>query len=321
MYSVAILGASGFIGHNLMLNLPESWETFAFYNTAVDFPEWAQEHKVKNGTTFIKQNLSSYEIVSEVVPEHFDIVISLIGDTRKLRKELLPLHNLKSDPLALIGFFKHHTCDKFLYFSSGCTYEGNVGLVNAIDTTNISPFTPYAIAKRASELFLEYFRRDGKIKQYLNVRFFGAYGPYQRADKISTKLIKNFYFDKKNEVTLFGDGSNLIDAMHVDDTIDWIKEALQHDFKNQTIDFGYAKPITIKELTCTIAKICGVDSPKITWDTKNAPKENYFFRLADTWFHPEIPYEYKFKVDLVEGIKQMIQWLSIEENKQWMVSQ
>jgi len=311
---VAILGASGFVGRNLMLNLNKNWEVFAFYNTAKDFPEWFKTHKINTCTILVQQDLATYTCSENLnlVPKHFDLVISLIGDTRKLDSTLLPLQNFKSDPLALIGFFKYHTCSKLIHFSSGCIYEGNAGIVSAANTINIHPFTPYAIAKRTSELLLEYFRLNGEVEEYLNVRFFGAYGPYQRADKISTKLIKNFYFDKKQTITLIGNGQNLIDAMYVQDTIDWILMVSNHEFKNQTVDFGYCNPITIETLVQFVAEICGIENLDITWDIENAPKENYFFRLADTWFRPEIPYKYEFKVNLDTGIKLLQQHLEKE---------
>jgi nucleoside-diphosphate-sugar epimerase len=318
---VAILGSSGFIGRNLLLSLDKDWETYAFFNTSTDFVDWVSNNKIKIGTTFIQQDLADYQYIKNTLPEHFDLVISLIGDTRKLDKSMLPLHNLRSDPIALSGFFKYHTCDKLLYFSSGCIFEGNRGIVSTHKTKDINPFTPYAIAKRTSEMLLDYFSRENRIKEYLSVRFFGAYGPYQRVDKISTKLIKNFYFDKKDSMTLVGNGRNLIDAMYVSDCIDWIHLAVQQNLNNKTVDFGYAQPITISTLAHTVAKICGVDNPRFIWDTSNMPKENYFFRISDTWFHPEVQFKYQFKVDLNEGIKRLQQFLSLEENKQWMVSQ
>ena len=308
---VAILGSSGFLGKNLMLNLQKGWETFAFFNTFTEFPKWAEKHGIPGGTVFVRQDLSrkfDYPYPNSI-PKHFDLVISLIGDTRKLDKKHLPMQNFNSDPLALTGFFRRFTCDKFLYFSSGCVYEGHSGIISAYDTKDLKPFTAYAIAKRTSEMLLDYFVKDGCIKRYLNVRFFGAYGPHQRNEKITTKLIKTFFIDKKNEITLYGSGENLIDAMYVQDAIDWILLAVNQKFENETIDFGRASPITIKELALRTAAVCGVANPIIKWDAETASKEDYYFRLGDHWFRPETPFGYEFKFPLEHGIRRLKTWL------------
>jgi len=308
---VAILGASGFIGKNLMLNLQKNWETFAFFNTFTDFPKWAEERSVSENTVFVQQDLSKefkYPY-PDSIPKHFDLVVSLIGDTRKIDKKDLPMRNFNSDPLALVGFFKRFTCDKLLYFSSGAVYEGHSGIVSAQKTRDLHPFSAYAIAKRTSELLLDYFVRDGSVKQYLNVRFFGAHGQYQRNEKITTKLIRAFFIDKQNKIDLFGTGENLIDFMHVQDAVDWILFAIKQKFNNETVDFGTASPITIKELVLRTATVCGVADPVIKFDSKNIPKEDYYFRLGDKWFRPETPFGYEFKINLEQGVLLTKDWL------------
>jgi nucleoside-diphosphate-sugar epimerase len=312
---VAILGASGFIGRNLMLSLPNDWQVTAFFNTAVDFPKWAEINHIKEDTIFIQQDLSKEFILPypDTVSKYFDLVISLIGDTRKLSKDELPMSNFYSDPVALIQFFKRFTCDKFLYFSSGCVYEGHSGLVAADTTKNIHPFTPYAIAKRTSEMLLNYWLKDKFLKRYLNVRFFGAYGPYQRDNKITSKLIRTFCIENKKHIELTGTGNNLIDAMYVQDAIDWILLAVKQKFENATIDFGVAHPITIKELVLRTAVVCGIDHSIIDWDVTNVPKEDYYFGLGNEHFTVTPPFNYKFKYQLENGIALTRDWLLRKE--------
>ena len=57
------------------------------------------------------------------------------------------------------------------------------------------------------------------IDSYLNVRFFGAYGPYEPSRKITTKWMRAV-MNGHREFTIRGNGENLIDFMHVDDAVD-----------------------------------------------------------------------------------------------------
>lgn len=308
---VAILGASGFVGKNLMLNLPDEWETYAFFNSSSNFPIWAEKNEIKSGVTFIQQDLSqSFEYpYPEKIPKKFDLCVSLIGNTQKLEESLLPEKNFYCDPLALSGFLKRFSVDKFIYFSSGAVYEGHYGIVSAQDTKDLHPFSAYAVTKRTSEMLLDYFVKIGAIREYLNVRFFGAYGPHQRDEKITTKLINTFFIENSRKIKLYGNGRNLIDMMYVQDTIDWILFASRQKLDNKTIDFGMVAPITIKELVVRVANICGAADPIIEFDAKTAPKEDYHFSLGDSWLHPKIPFEYEFKVELEKGIGMLKDWL------------
>ena len=73
--------------------------------------------------------------------------------------------------------------------SSGAVYDGLRGAVSP--ATPVSPRLPYAISKLASEQYLRFFAEHrGTVDSYVNVRFFGAYGPYEAARKITTQWLQ-----------------------------------------------------------------------------------------------------------------------------------
>ena len=61
--------------------------------------------------------------------------------------------------------------------------------------------------------------RRHTVGSYVNVRFFGAYGPHEPARKITTRWMRAI--DRRPaRVHVRGDGENLIDFMYVDDAVD-----------------------------------------------------------------------------------------------------
>lgn len=315
MLKVAILGASGFTGRNLLLNLPKEWQVYAFFNTDVTFQDWVIKENIN--VIPIKVNLSSnFIILGKDIPNHFDLVISLIGNTQRVEIERQPLYDFNADTFALSGFFNNFSCDKCIYFSSGAVYENHIGIVSVDKTKGLKPSMSYPIAKLTSEYIISHFHWRKKINQYIIVRFFGAYGPYQKNNKITIDLIKKLFIDKDKELYLTGDGNNLYDAMYVQDAIDWVLFAVQKKFENQIVDFGLAKPITIKQLVVAIVKACGREDVKINFD-RLKPKEDYYFRLGDKNFTVLPPFGYKFKINLEKGLVLTRNWVIKNEEILW----
>ena len=117
-------------------------------------------------------------------------------------------------------------------------YEGHRGLVDP--TLPVEPTTPYGISKLTSERYIEYFqKRRGKIENYINLRFFGAYGPMELSRKIYTIIVNKFYLEKDYEFIMNGDGKNYIDAMYIDDAITGINKMIVSDKGNMTIDYCF----------------------------------------------------------------------------------
>ena len=137
--------------------------------------------------------------------------------------------------------------EKIIFLSSGAVYDGLSGFVSP--ESPVSPRIPYAISKLASENYIKFYVATKRtFENYVILRFFGAYGPYEPNRKIYTKLVKRFYFENKNEFTVYGDGKNLIDAMYIDDTIEGLLKVIKSDNQNIIVDFCSGTPLTIDEL-------------------------------------------------------------------------
>ena len=129
-----------------------------------------------------------------------------------------PRWDLESNTVAFVNTLEQCPADHVVYVSSGAVYDGLHGDVTP--ATPVSPRLPYAISKLASEQYLQFFcERRGTVSSYVNVRFFGAYGPYEAARKITTKWLQALARGER-EFVIRGDGRNLIDFMYVDDAVD-----------------------------------------------------------------------------------------------------
>lgn len=197
---------------------------------------------------------------------------------------------------------------RIVFFSSGAVYEGLEGAVSP--KVCVSPTLPYAISKLASEAYVKHFRKKGVVSEYLIVRFFGAFGPYESPRKIYTRLIKQFCFQHSNEFSIRGNGLNLIDAMYVDDAVEGLLRMANMSLGDSVIDFCGGAPMTIRDLVLMAAKVFGIAQPKIVQEGETAEYNKFYAN--------PLPFKQRYgfepKTSLAEGLRRLAKFLEAEQN-------
>ncbi|MCX7698319.1 MAG: NAD(P)-dependent oxidoreductase [Candidatus Goldbacteria bacterium] len=304
--NVIITGASGFIGRNLLQYIPKNWNVIAIFNKDKTFPDFVAKSHFYN-IRILKCDLKSdheTSILQEKIREKIDVGIYLAGNTDPSRSVIDPAHDMLNNAYALVNFLSKVKIYKFIFFSSGAVYNGLKGEVSP--DINLNPTLPYAISKLASEQYIKFFhKRKKNIQEYIILRFFGAYGPFEPQRKIYTKLVKRFYFEKANEITIRGDGRNLIDAMYVEDAIRGLIKIVESDEKNMVLDYCYGKPITIKDLVRKAAKIFGIEDLKIYHEGETEEYNLFFASPAKM----EQLFNIKPKIPLETGLFKLAKYL------------
>jgi nucleoside-diphosphate-sugar epimerase len=302
---VIIPGSSGFIGRNLLTKIPPNWDTTAIYNSDKNFPSFI---KSLNTDKIITKrcnllNFSDLRSLQKNCGHQYDLCIYLAANSDPIKSNIDPSFDLRSNTESLTNFLQTFNIERFIFFSSGAVYEGHEDVVSP--EVCVSPTLPYAISKLASEAYVRHFKRKGVLSEYLIVRFFGAYGPYESPRKIFTKLIKQFYFKRNEEFLIRGNGLNLIDAMYIDDVIEGIIKMANMPLMDSVIDFCGGSPLTIKDLVIKVANIFSITKPKIIHKGETV-EYNKFFANPLPFLHQ---YDFKPKINLTEGIKKLARFL------------
>jgi len=251
---VVITGAGGFIGKNLLLGLSGDHQLLALARGG-KVPDFIARHSLES-VTVREGDLNDERFLEEAAGEwgeEPDAVIYLAGNGDPAYSVTHPRDDLRDTVRGFLSFGRYFHPRRLIYFSSGAVYDGISGPVSP--SFRLDPRLPYAIGKLACEQYLKFFQRSGSIGNYIILRFFGAYGPYEPPRKIYTKLVRSFLLEKKREFTIRGDGKNLIDAMFVDDTVRALELVLKADAANRVVDFCVGKPFTIRELVEEAARV------------------------------------------------------------------
>jgi nucleoside-diphosphate-sugar epimerase len=266
---VLVTGASGFIGRNLLLAADAEWEIVATCRSAADFPDWVERSLPERRITTVQCDLSDPSAIERAlgadVPE-FDLVYHLAARVDIPGSLRDPAADLADNALATLNLVSRVRTDHLVHLSTGAVYEGQSGVVDR--TCVLAPSLPYAAHKLLAEHYaLAAHQRWATARRVTVVRFFGAYGPYEPARKIFTRLVRAFALERRRDFEIYGDGSNLIDAMWVADATSGLltigMSGLNRPPGVETVDFAAGDPVSIETLVRRAAGALGAQDVEL----------------------------------------------------------
>jgi nucleoside-diphosphate-sugar epimerase len=305
--NLLVTGASGFVGRNLLLRAPAGFRIVALHNSDEGFPRFV-DRLHRPDITPVRCDLTNPAEIAALVKEHgahWDCGLHLAGKVDIPWSVREPKNDLLANTMPVLNLLDAARFGKFVYFSSGAVYDGSAGEVTP--TTPVAPTLPYAISKLASEHYVRFFHARRKtVEKYVIVRFFGAYGPYEAPHKIYTRLIDTFSNQGQNRYSIYGDGSNLIDAMYIDDAIDAIMRILEGEHWDLTVDLAGGNPVRIDDLVHSVAAALGV-APVTLDRTSVANERNEFWGSVRGM---EMLFGFRPRVGLGEGLDRFRRFLA-----------
>jgi UDP-glucose 4-epimerase len=152
---------------------------------------------------------------------------------------------------------------RFIY-SASSTYYGTNPPPHTEDQPH-SCQTPYALTKYMGELYCELFTRLYGLPT-IRLRYFMTYGPRQPSQGPYAVVTGVFLrqWQNRQPLTIFGDGSQTRDFIHVADVAEASVRAFESDVRDATINVGTGRSLAIRELADWI-------SPEQVWLPKREP--------------------------------------------------
>ncbi|MFY0651220.1 MAG: GDP-L-fucose synthase [Cyclobacteriaceae bacterium] len=169
-----------------------------------------------------------------------------------------------------------HGVKKLLFLGSSCIYpkfaeqpiKEDSLLTGVLEHTN----EPYAIAKIAGIKLCETYRDQYGV-DFISAMPTNLYGPNDNYDlnnsHVLPALIRKFHTAEINQdltVQIWGSGTPLREFLHVDDLADACLFLMENYSSEATINVGYGKDITIRELAMLIKRVVGFQG-EIKFDT------------------------------------------------------
>jgi UDP-glucose 4-epimerase len=304
--NLLLTGASGFVGRNLILGAPADWRILALHRSGADFEDFVARLG-RGNVTAVKADLGDAADLAQVASAHgerWDCCIHLAAKVDIPWSVREPAQDLTRNVVPLQNLLDRFSVGRFVYFSSGAVYDGLHGEVTP--SAVVAPTLPYAISKLAAEHYVRFYAaRRRSIEKFVIVRFFGAYGPHEAGHKIFSRLVRAFCLEGKREYPIYGDGTNLIDAMYVSDTVEAIVRIVQGPHWNQTVNLAGGRPLPIEALVRSVAEALGIAAVTVRKEGVAHEKNDFFGSTSEMREY----YGFEPRVGLEEGMARLRDFL------------
>jgi nucleoside-diphosphate-sugar epimerase len=240
MSRIILLGASGFIGSNLLPELKkQNYEIKAMIN--------------KKNLSFIVPNFSGNILTPKIldrVLKKDDIVINLIGQISKNHKNFIQTNILGS--INLLDSCYRKKVKKIIFLSSINVYGENTKSPS-LETDSLKPLTTYGHVKMLTEELYKSYANTYDLNIIL-LRLSNVYGPNKKMGFISN-LISSIN-NKKIKNIAFNSGKQYRDLLFIDDVIIGIISSLKNSTKGFHIyNLCSGKRYSVKNIIKIIEKL------------------------------------------------------------------
>lgn len=202
--------------------------------------------------------------------EVFDLVIHLaaiVGGRETIEGQPISVATDLSIDSEMFNWALNTRQKKIIYYSSSAAYPIELQKKayklkeSDIDFDMIkNPDFTYGWSKLTGEMLANFVRQQG-VNVYV-FRPFSGYGEDQDLTYPFPSFIKRIK-DKENPFTIWGDGNQVRDFIHIDDIVEATLKAVELDIQ-VPINLGWARPTSFNELAQIMFNVAGVKkSPRI----------------------------------------------------------
>lgn len=259
--NILLLGAAGFIGTNLTIQLSKSIENhITLVDTERSFFKIIEDMKfpnvnIKESGFGLETDFNSLVVEQDVV---YHLVSTIVPTTsnQKIPDELMANVVMTSK---LLEACVNNKVSKVIFISSGGTVYGKEENCPLKENMNTNPISSYGLQKVTIEklLYLYYYMYG---LDYRVVRLANPYGPYQRPNGILGAVTTFTYKALMGEtISVYGDGSVIRDFIYIDDAIKAILKIANGENEHKTFNLGCGYGTSIKSVISTIHETLKLD--------------------------------------------------------------
>ncbi len=311
-----VTGGAGFIGSNFINYWLKNYPDDQIIN--LDVLTYAAN--LENLTTlennpnykFVQGDICDIGLVNELVKE-VDAIVHFAAESHVDRSILNSADFIRTNvegTRVLLEAAKNNGLKRFHHISTDEVFgslEFNSPRFN--EKTPYDPRSPYSASKAASDhLVRAYYHTYGLPVTISNCS--NNYGPYQYPEKLIPHFITNLL--KGEKVTVYGEGKNIRDWIHVDDHNRGIDLILKKGRIGETYCLGGDSEVDNLNLTGKILSLMGFGEEMITY-VKDRPGHDLRYGIDYTKAKTELGFEPK--ISLNDGLSATINWY--QNNKNW----
>lgn len=304
---ILMTGGAGFIGSNITdALLAKEHDVIVFDNLSS-----GKKENVDKKARFYKADIYNKKEVNEVFKkEKPQIVIHNAAqiDVRKSVED--PFFDAQVNILGSINVLNacvENKVKKIIFASSGGSVYGECKSLAPKEDAKTNPLYPYAIAKNSVENYINFYSVVHGL-DYTILRYGNVYGPRQDPHgEAGVVAIFAGRMLKNEEILVFGDGKQMRDYVYAGDVVNANIKSLTEG-KNQVINIGTGKAVSVNELIKLISKSVGYKKKAVHKPKRNGELFKSFLNINKA----KDVLSWTPKVNMEQGIKLTVAYLKRE---------
>jgi len=258
---VLVTGGAGFIGSNMADELINR----GFKVTIIDNEATGEKANVNKKAKYIKGDVRNNKDLDKVFKDKIDVIIHIAGCASTIKAFDDPAADLSTNvggTINIINYAVKHKVSRILYASSMTSY----GIPDGIpvkETMGTRPISYYGITKYAGERYMLATGARADLPFKINVtafRMFNVYGRRQSLTNPYQGVVSIFIGNvaRNEQVTIFGDGKQSRDYVHIKDVCDaWIGSIDNKKAFGEVFNLGSGIRVSVDELVDVVLEKFG----------------------------------------------------------------
>ena len=307
---ILITGSLGFVATNLIFTLSKE-KNFTINGVDSGISNSSNKKFTENLCNHNLIDLAQKNLLTDV-----DMVIHLAARGNVIESIKDPIMSFNSNfysTINLLECMKEKNVKNLIFSSTGGALIGNCEPPVSEKSTP-RPLSPYGASKMACEGYISSYAESFGIKSVV-LRFGNVYGPYSSH---KNGVINNWILSALNDkpIIVYGDGQSSRDYIHVKDLCDGIVLAIKYLKSKNTENFSIFHLAKNEEITLiSLAKIISVINGRDLQINYYPNRRGEVYRNFANISKAKSILGFNPKISLNEGIKNIYDWLKINEGK------
>jgi len=311
-----VTGGAGFIGSNFIHYWLVKYPNDSIIN--LDLLTYAGNLEnlsdIENNANykFVQGDICDAELVNSLVKE-VDVIVHFAAESHVDRSILNSADFIRTNvegTRVLLEAAKNNGNKRFHHISTDEVYGAlSFDSPKFSETTPYDPRSPYSASKASSDhLVRAYYHTHGLPITISNCS--NNYGPYQHPEKLIPRFITNL-IEGKN-VTVYGEGKNIRDWIHVDDHNRGVDLILKNGKIGETYCLGGNSERSNIDMTHDILNLMNCGEDRIDYV---ADRLGHDLRYAIDYSKAKAEIGFEPQISLKEGLSATIDWY--KNNHSW----
>lgn len=241
-----------------------------------------------------------------------DIVIHLAGKTHVDESLQAPGATIEANVIGtqkVLDACRQYGIKRLIHISSAEVYGAEQAQNRMDEHAHLDPVNPYAASKAASDLIVQSYCRSFGLDAVI-LRCANNYGPFQTTEKLIPMVITRAL--KYKPITLYGDGSQKREWVHVADYCSAIDAAIRRGAAGQVYNVSGGQVASVKEIITYILQL--TDRPwSLVKEQQGRRADIDRSALQSERFTSDTGWQAQYKLE--DGLRQTVRWY--EQNIEW----